>query len=176
MLGLGNLLLGDEGFGVHAAARLRARFRLPPDVEVVDGGTLGLGLLAALEDADRILVLDALDAGQPPGTVVRLSWDDLPRVVRTKVSPHQVTVQEVLALREFRHGRPAAFEAVGVQPASLEPGCDLSSEVEAAMGEALATAVAVLRGWGHSVEVAGAAPGAAALPLLPAKAVPSGGS
>jgi hydrogenase maturation protease len=152
VLGLGNLLLSDEGFGVQAVARLRDRFTFPDDVELMDGGTAGLALLPALEDADRILVLDVVELKRPPGTLARLSWDDLPRALQIKVSPHQETAQEAFGMLEFRRGRPQAFEVVGVQPGSLELGLELSPPVEAAMEPALRRAVETLRVWGHAVE------------------------
>ena len=147
VLGLGNLLLTDEGFGVQAVARLRDRFTFPQDVELVDGGTLGLTLLPTLEDADRILVLDIVEMRAPPGTVFRLGWDDLPRALRIKVSPHQETAQEAFGLLELRRGRPQGFEVVGVQPGSFELGLTLSPAVEAAMEAALAHVVEILAGW-----------------------------
>lgn len=149
VLGLGNLLLSDEGFGVQAIGRLRARWRFDDDVEVMDGGTLGLGLLPALEDADRILVLDVVEVGATPGTLVRLSWNDLPRALRVKVSPHQETLEEALALLELRRGRPEAFEVVGVQPRSLAWGVVLSAPVKAALEPALAEVIRILARWGH---------------------------
>lgn len=151
VLGLGNLLLSDEGFGVQALARLRDRFVFPEDVELVDGGTLGLHLLPTLEDADRILVLDAVDAREPPGTVVRLGWDDLPRVLRLKISPHQVSALDAFALLELRRGRPQAFEVIGVQPRSLEWGIGLTPEVEAAVESGARETVEILTCWGHRV-------------------------
>lgn len=152
VLGLGNLLLSDEGFGVQAVARLRDRFTFPTDVELVDGGTLGLGLLPALEDADRILVLDVVELKRPAGTLARLGWDDLPRALQIKISPHQETAQEAFGMLEFRRGRPEAFEVVGVQPGSLELGLELSPPVQVAMEPALQQAVETLRAWGHAVE------------------------
>ena len=151
VLGLGNLLLSDEGFGVQAVARLRDRFTFPADIELVDGGTLGLGLLPALEDADRIVVLDVVNLRTPPGTLTRLGWDDLPRALQIKISPHQETAQEAFGMLEFRRGRPEGFEVVGVQPDSLELGLELSPSVEAAMEPAIREVVEILEGWGHNV-------------------------
>lgn len=151
VLGLGNLLLSDEGFGVQAVARLRDRFTFPAGVELMDGGTLGLGLLPALEDADRIVVLDVVDLRKPPGTLARLGWDDLPRALQIKVSPHQETAQEAFGMLEFRRGRPEGFEVVGVQPGSLELGLELSPPVEEAMEPVIREVVRILEGWGHEV-------------------------
>ena len=154
VLGLGNPLVSDEGFGVQAVQRLQERFRFPDDVEVVDGGTLGLRLLPILEDADRVLILDAVDISRPAGTVVRIGWEDVHRALPVKISPHQETVTEVLALLELRRGKPDEFLIIGCQPASLDMGLELSAEVEKGLEKALGDVVEVLNGWGHAVVAA----------------------
>lgn len=149
VLGLGNLLLSDEGFGIHAARRLEELYELPDDLDVVDGGTLGLGLLPLLEDADRILVIDAVDVGKPPGSVVRIGWNEAPRALQLKISPHQETLSDALALLEFRSGRPGEFELVGVQPESLEMGLELTASVQRSLDLIVEEVVSILRRWGH---------------------------
>lgn len=149
VLGLGNLLLTDEGFGIHAIRRLQELYVLPADVDVVDGGTLGLGLLPLLEAADRILVLDAIDVRKPPGSMARIGWDEAPRALQLKISPHQETLSDALALLEFRSGRPAEFEIVGAQPESLEMGLELSESVECSLDAAVDEVAGILRRWGH---------------------------
>ncbi len=151
VLGLGNPLVSDEGFGVQAVQRLQERYRFPDEVEVVDGGTLGLRLLPMLEDADRILILDAVDVSRSPGTVVQISWEDVHRALPVKISPHQETVTEVLALLELRRGKPDEFLIIGCQPASLDMGLELSAEVKKGMEQALGDVITVLKGWGHAV-------------------------
>ena len=151
VLGLGNLLVSDEGFGVHAVQRLRERYELPVDVELVDGGTLGLGLLPVLEDADRIILLDAIVMGEAPGTLVRLGWDDISRALKVKISPHQETAAEALAMLELRRGRPSDFRIVGVQPVSLATGVELSPAVEEAVEVAILDVLEILATWGHAV-------------------------
>ncbi len=151
VLGLGNPLVSDEGFGVQAVQRLQERYRFPDEVEVVDGGTLGLRLLPMLEDADRILILDAVDVSRSPGTVVQISWEDVHRALPVKISPHQETVTEVLALLELRRGKPDEFLIIGCQPASLDMGLELSAEVKKGMEQALGNVITVLKDWGHAV-------------------------
>ena len=151
VLGLGNPLVSDEGFGVQAAGRLTEKYEFPDEVEVVDGGTLGLKLLPMLQDADRVIILDAVDVSKPPGTLVRIGWDDVQRALPMKISPHQETVTEVLGMLELVKGKPEDFEIVGVQPGSLEMGLELSPEVEAAMAGALEAVAEILAGWGHRV-------------------------
>lgn len=153
VLGLGNPLVSDEGFGVRAVQRLQERYRIPEEVEVVDGGTLGLKLLPILEEADRILILDAVDVKRPPGTIVHIAWDEVHRALPVKISPHQETVTEVMALYELRRGKPEAFLIIGCQPASLEMGLELSSVVEKGLERALVDVVSTLKSWGHVVGV-----------------------
>ena len=150
VLGLGNPLASDEGFGVQAVRRLNECYEFADDVEIVDGGTLGLRLLPMLEDADRVVILDAVDVSQPPGSLVRIGWDDVRRALPLKISPHQETVTEMLALLELRRGRPAGFQIVGVQPRSLEIGLELTPEVERALDAAVQEVVEILFRWGHS--------------------------
>lgn len=151
VLGLGNPLVRDEGFGVEAVRRLVERFLLPEGVEVMDGGTLGLQLLPILQDAQRILILDAVDVSRPPGAIAHIGWDDVRRALPVKISPHQETVTEVLAMLELLKGKPTDFLIIGCQPASLEMGLELSPEVEKSMERVLEDVVEVLRDWGHRV-------------------------
>jgi hydrogenase maturation protease len=151
VLGLGNPLVSDEGFGVQAVQRLQERYRFPDEVEVVDGGTLGLKLLPILEDADRIVILDAVDVKRAAGSVVHIAWDEVHRALPVKISPHQETVTEVLALLELRRGEPDEFLIIGCQPDSLEMGLELSGEVEKGLQRALEDVVEVLKDWGHAV-------------------------
>jgi len=148
VLGLGNPLVGDEGFGVEAVQRLTGRYRFPSEVDVVDGGTLGLRLLPMLEDADRVIILDAVDVGADPGALVELDWHEVRRALPVKISPHQETVSEVLALLELRRGAPERFRVVGVQPERLEFAARLSPAVEAGLERALARVVEILSEWG----------------------------
>ena len=152
VLGLGNTLNCDEGVGVHAAARLAeqlgadglARYA----VEIIDGGTLGLNLLPIVEEASHLLLLDAADTGQPPGTVIELTGDEIPLFSGVRLSQHQVTFQEVLALASFRSKLPAHLHLIAVQPDDISLGVELSPTVEAVMDDILMRAESVLRRWG----------------------------
>jgi hydrogenase maturation protease len=88
VLGLGNILMRDEGVGVRVVERLLEDCEFPPEVEVLDGGTLGLGLLPWVEEADRLLVIDAVDMGLEPGSTARLEGDEVPAFLGVKISPH----------------------------------------------------------------------------------------
>ena len=135
VLGVGNVLMADEGVGVHAVERLQSRFRLAEDIEVVDGGTTGMELLPMLHGADQLIIVDAVRVGKPPGSVVRLEGDEVPAFFKTKLSPHQIGVSDMLAALKFGGGAPARVVMIGVQPVSLELSMDLSPEVAARLDE-----------------------------------------
>ena len=147
VIGLGNPLLTDDGVGLELLEALRADGWV--DVDLVDGGTWGLSLLPTLADADRVLVLDAVRSGNVPGTVVRGSNDDIPRLYRYPLSPHQIDLSEVLAAAEMSGGLPEHVEVIGVEPASTDGPCvELTKAVAASVPRALAEARRVLHGWG----------------------------
>jgi len=149
VIGLGSPLMGDDGVGLAALARLRERFAGDAGVDWIDGGTAGLALLPALESARRVLLLDAIDAGAAPGTVVELEGDALPRRLSAKLSPHQVDVAELLALAALRGAEPAELVAIGVQPERVALGVGLSEPVATALAGVVEGASARLRAWGH---------------------------
>lgn len=133
VLGVGNLLLTDEGIGIHAVQRLLDEKLLPEDVEIVDGGTAGLSLLYYLEGVDLMIIIDAVETGGPPGTIVRLADDQIPAYMALKVSPHEITLPDFLAAAKLRDLYPKEVLVWGMQPESLEVGVDLSPAVEAKM-------------------------------------------
>lgn len=147
VLGLGNILSRDEGLGVHALEPLRARLGGAVDVEVLDGGVLGMGLLPLVEACSHLLVLDAVDAGRPPGTVIELGGPDIPLLARQKLSWHQLSFQEVLQLAASRNKRPPHLGLIGAQPADLSTGIGLSPAAEAALPVIVDKAVAILKEW-----------------------------
>jgi hydrogenase maturation protease len=137
VLGLGNILLRDEGVGVRVVERLQQRYRFPADVEVLDGGTLGLNLLSYVETAERLLVVDALDMDAAPGTLARLEGDEVPAALSMKLSIHQAGLADLLATARLRGCCPQDLVLWGVQPGVIEVGLDLSPPVDARV-EALA--------------------------------------
>jgi len=141
--------MGDDGLGLAALERLRAAWDVPADVELVDGGTWGLNLLPVIEDAGRVLLLDAIDAGKVPGSEVLLLREQLPRFLATKISPHQVDLQDVLALAELRGTLPAQTTAIGLQPARVELSYALSDVLSDRLDALVQGAVRILAAWGH---------------------------
>jgi hydrogenase maturation protease len=148
VLGLGNILLRDEGLGVRAVERLAAAYDLPGNVEVLDGGTLGLDLLPRLTGMDALLLVDAVKAGGQPGTLVRLEEDAIQAALAVKMSVHQVGLQELLAVSAFQGTRPPRVVLWGMEPAEIDWGLELSRPVTVRL-DALSEAVAQeLRTWG----------------------------
>lgn len=152
VLGLGNILLGDEGLGVRVVEHLQARFRFPEEVQVMDGGVAGLDLLPYLEGVTHLLVVDAVRMGAEPGTLVRLEGETLPLGLPMKLSVHQVGLHELLLLARLQETLPAHVVVWGMEPGVLEPGLELSPAVAAGL-ERLVQAVAdELKGWGVIIE------------------------
>jgi hydrogenase maturation protease len=148
VLGLGNALMTDDAFGYQMIGALRERYRFPPGVAVIDGGTLGLDLLPRLEGVGRLLVIDALEMGAPPGKVFRLQGEEVPRAFASKLSVHQMGLQDLLAVAELQGHLPTELVVWGVQPGSIEMGLDLTPAVADAIEEAVAGVVGELRSWG----------------------------
>ncbi len=150
VLGVGNVLLRDEGVGVRVCEALdqeveEGQLELPPRTEIVDGGTLGLDLLPRIEDAGALVMVDAVDLRQPPGTVTVLRGDALHGALAGHVSPHQVGVGDLLAAARLRGGLPERVALVGIQPGEIAIGLDLTEAVAAAVPEAIAHVVGELR-------------------------------
>jgi len=150
VLGIGNILWADEGFGVRCVEALNAGWEFPPQVELMDGGTQGLYLLPYVQEADCLLVFDAVDYGDAPGTLREVVGDQVPRFMGAKkMSLHQTGFQEVLAAAEMTEKLPAELVLIGVQPAELEDyGGSLRAVVKAQMPAALDLALSWLDRWG----------------------------
>lgn len=149
VLGLGNPLMGDDGLGLYALSRLQDDWFVPSSVEFVDGGTWGLSLLPVVDGAARLLVLDAIDLGRDPGTVIELRGPEIPAFLeRTKLSPHQVDLRDILALCEWRGTVPDNVAVIGAQPERVEMSADLTPAVHSALGDVVRAAAERLRAWG----------------------------
>jgi hydrogenase maturation protease len=147
VIGLGNPLMGDDGLGLAALARLREAPGLPAGIELVDGGTWGMNLLPIIEGADRVMLLDAIRTGAAPGTVHELARAEIPAALVHKLSPHQIDMREVLALGVLRGTLPAELVAIGIEPAIVEMQLELSPVAEAALPALLDQVLARLAAW-----------------------------
>jgi len=139
ILGIGNVLWADEGFGVRAVETLNRRHSFPANVTVMDGGTQGLFLLPTIQDCDILIILDAVDYGLPPGTLKIVQDGDVPSFMGAKkISLHQAGFQEVLATARLLGWEPRRILLVGVQPAEIEDyGGSLRPETAARIDDAI---------------------------------------
>ena len=126
-MGLGNILLSDEGAGVKAIEELRDRYDCSGAVEIIDGGTMGLELLPYFEERSHILIIDAVKTGRKPGTIVRI--EDPPAYFSTKTSPHQIGLADVMGIAVITDIMPQYITLFGIEPKQLSTGLDLSTEV-----------------------------------------------
>jgi hydrogenase maturation protease len=149
VLGLGNPLMGDDGLGLAVLARLVEEWDFSPPVQLVDGGTWGMNLLPLIEDAERLVLLDAIHTGTAPGTVVELEREAIPRYLAHKLSPHQVDLKEVLALAELRGTLTEATVAIGAEPEAIELMYHLSPRLEQRVEDISLAVVNRLAHWGH---------------------------
>ncbi len=138
ILGLGNILLSDEGVGVHAVGALVEQVQLPPDVEVLDGGTSGMDLLDQIAGRAHLIVVDAVKTGRPPASVVRLAGDAVPAFFSSRISPHQLGLSDVLAVLRLMDAAPESVTVIGVEPVCLDIGLELSPAVAARLPEVIA--------------------------------------
>ena len=148
LIGLGNLILGDEGIGVHAMRRLEAEYRFEPRVELIDGGTSGLDLLPLLKDQQRLLLIDALAADAPPGTIRIIRNQAIRTALTEKVSLHHLGIADLLALAELLDYAPPEIVLIGIVPERLEMELALSDGLRARLSEIMETAVGILAEWG----------------------------
>jgi hydrogenase maturation protease len=151
VLGLGNVLLEDEGLGIHALNMLRQRYAFPPEIEFLDGGTSGMALIDKISGRERLLVLDAVQTGDPPGTLVKLSDQDVPVYFGLKVTFHQLGLADVLASLELSGERPGHVTVIGLVPNSLELSLDLSDPISSRLDDLIEAVVGELVELGYPV-------------------------
>jgi hydrogenase maturation protease len=150
VLGIGNILWADEGFGVRAVEEFHRRYACPDHVTVMDGGTQGLYLVQYVHEADRLIVFDAVDYGLPPGELLLVRDDEVPKFTGIKkMSLHQTGFQEVLSAAELLGHAPSELLLIGCQPEDLENwGGPLTAPVRGQIDAAIDAAVTALADWG----------------------------
>lgn len=149
VLGIGNLLWADEGFGVRAVEAFNDAYVAAPGVQLLDGGTQGLNLLEPVIASRCVLVFDAIDFALAPGTLKVLRGPEVPAWAGTKMSLHQSGFQELLAIAELQNRFPEKLTLIGVQPQRLSDfGGSLSASVRAQVPAAVELAAAELASWG----------------------------
>jgi hydrogenase maturation protease len=129
ILGIGNLLLKDEGVGVHVVKKLK-EMPLPANVEVLDGGTAGLDLVDFIEDRKKLIVIDAVNAGEKPGTIYRLTEENLDIKPKAITSFHEIDFLDALHMSEVMKSKPEEIVVIGIEPKDMSNGLELSPEIE----------------------------------------------
>lgn len=158
ILGLGNLLLRDEGLGVRLLQELEREFLFPEEVLLHDGGTGAFFLLPYLSEAERVIIIDAVKAGSAPGTIFFEPLSALPRDTLEKISLHEISLPDLLRILEFSGKKFEEVFLAGIEPKSLEVGLELSEEVKRAMPELKEKILSLLRKWGISFQKVSMAP------------------
>lgn len=151
VLGVGNLVMGDDGIGVRVVQELAARFQFPCGVTILDGGTLGLDLLPHLEGVERLLIIDAVMTGGVPGTLTRMTGDEIPILFASKLSPHQMGLQDLLAVARLLGHEPQEMVLWGVQPAAIDMTMEISPMVAGQMEPLVQCCLDELAAWGIGV-------------------------
>jgi len=152
IFGAGNLLLSDEGFGVHCIRHLEANYTFPDEVELYDGGTLGIMVTHKFEEAEQIYILDVIEGEGTPGELRRFEKDDimLDRIP-VKLSPHQIGIQETLLMSELRGFCPEKVTLLGILPVSLDASDKLSPIARERLDDVAGIIISELAGHGLSV-------------------------
>ena len=148
LIGLGNILLRDEGVGVHALKALEERYEIPPELEIVDGGTCGLDLLPYIENRDAVLFVDAVNFHREPGHVGILEDQEIPSLFAPKDSLHHLGLMDILATAQLLDIMPRQVCLIGIQPQIIEPGLELGELMRERIPLLLTHISTRLRKWG----------------------------
>jgi hydrogenase maturation protease len=148
VIGIGNILMTDDGVGVHALNALAERYLFPPQVQLIDGGTMGLDLLPFVEGKKRVLFIDAANLEKDPGVIGELNNGEIPEFFSTKLSVHQIALPDMLAAGRFLGTLPGTLCLVGIQPGNTESGYGLTPAVQGEFEALLERVLAKLAEWG----------------------------
>ena len=150
VMGIGNTLLQDDGIGVHVTEFFRASQESESSINVIDGGTIGLSLLPEIEDADAVIVVDASEIGERPGTVRIFRNREIDHLLSGKRrTVHEVALADLFAAAEIRGRSPGQRVLIAIQPASTELGLDPTPEVKASIPLACEAINSLTHSWLH---------------------------
>lgn len=152
LLGVGNILLTDEGLGVHVVKELKESFIFTPAISIIDGGTMGMELLTYMRGMKKILLVDAINGGDAPGTIYEFPHKELEQYFTEHISVHEVGMQDILRIRAIQEDPLEDAVVIGVEPESLEIGFEPSEPVQCALPEVKKRVLNVLREWGVTAE------------------------
>ncbi|SDP41704.1 HyaD/HybD family hydrogenase maturation endopeptidase [Selenomonas ruminantium] len=148
ILGIGNIILRDEGFGVRVAEYLDKHYEFPDNVQIVDGGTLGIELTQYVTGTEKLLVIDSINGGAEPGTTFRFHNDDVMEHFQDKLSAHEVGIQDVLGLLTVTGHKIPDVIVIGAQPYDVEAGVELSDGMMKLLPQMVEQALSELKKWG----------------------------
>lgn len=151
VLGLGNVLIEDEGIGIAAIEYLNNYYKFGEEVELLDGGTSGMALLDDIRSRNTVIILDAVSTGHQPGEMVILRNEEVPVFLCNKVSPHQLALSDVLAILSFTDEQPKNIAIIGVEPVSLKTHIGLSPKVRQQLEPMINEVLSMIRATGYSV-------------------------
>lgn len=152
VLGVGNILLTDEGLGVHVVEDLKANYTFTPQISLIDGGTMGMELLTYMRGMKKILLIDAVNGGEAPGTIYEFPHRELEQYFTDHISVHEVGMQDILRIRAIQENPLEDAIVIGVEPESLDVGFEPSAPVQKALPEVKERVLRVLRKWGVQIE------------------------
>ena len=149
VVGIGNILLSDDGVGVLVLNELKSRYeKLPGNVELIDGGTMGLDLLPFIEGKARVIFIDAVDFKAEPGTVGELNNSEIPHYFSSKLSVHQIALPDMIAAGQLLGTIPEEMCLIGIQPETIETGYGLSPEIQRQVDTLIEKVINKLNDWG----------------------------
>ncbi|MEH7251208.1 HyaD/HybD family hydrogenase maturation endopeptidase [Neobacillus niacini] len=155
ILGIGNTLFSDEGVGIHLLPLLEEALKDYENIEIIEGLTDGMRLLGPVEDAENLIIIDAINAGGvEPGTIITLVGDEIPAYFGIKMSVHQLGFQEVLMAAKMRERYPKQIVMFGMQPSSLELGVELTETNKKKLGELRDVVINQVNAWRAAYETA----------------------
>ena len=147
LLGVGNILLTDEGFGVHVVNQLREDYVFNPPITILDGGTMGMELLTYMRGMTKLLLVDAINGGDAPGTVYEFPHEEMNSYFTEAISVHEVGMQDILRIRTLQEDPLEDAVVIGVEPENLELGLDLSETTQVVVKDVKERILAVLASW-----------------------------
>jgi len=148
VFGIGNILLCDDGVGVHAVNKLISEYQFSGNVEFIDGGTKGLDLLPLLENRDKVLIIDAANFRKEPGTIDSVEGDKIPSFLSSKLSVHQIGLPDMLFAARLMEIMPAEMCLIGIQPLSMETAAEMSDVISGKMEAVISKVLDKLKEWG----------------------------
>ena len=147
VLGIGNIILSDEGFGVKVVENLQSRFNFPENVQLIDGGTLGIELTQFITGTQKLLIIDSINGGKSAGTIYHLTGEQIKSHFSEKLSAHEVGIQEVLTMLDLTGKAIPEVVVIGAQPFSLEAGVELTPQMQTLLPKITDMALDILKSW-----------------------------